>query len=148
VRYPRGKGPGVTVQDSLGTLPIGKGQIQRLGHKTALLAWGSLVAPALKVAEELDATVANMRFVKPLDEDLILELADSYDYLVTLEENALSGGAGSNVVLFLQRQKISKPVLSIGLPDCFVEQGTREELLAICGLDVAGILAKVREFCA
>jgi 1-deoxy-D-xylulose-5-phosphate synthase len=147
VRYPRGKGPGVPVQDNLDTLPIGKGHIQRQGKNIALLAWGSLVAPAIKAAEQLDATVANMRFVKPLDEALILELAQSHDYLVTLEENALSGGAGSNVVLFLHRQKISKPVLSIGLPDSFIEQGTREELLALCGLDVAGILASVRAFC-
>ncbi|MDD2725182.1 MAG: 1-deoxy-D-xylulose-5-phosphate synthase [Methylovulum sp.] len=148
VRYPRGKGPGVPVQDNLETLPIGKGEIKRLGHKIALLAWGSLVAPALQAAEALDATVANMRFVKPLDEALILELAHSHDILVTLEENALSGGAGSNTVLYLHSQKLSTPVLSIGLPDSFIEQGTREELLAVCGLDVAGILAKVRAFCA
>jgi len=147
VRYPRGKGPGVPVQDNLETLPIGKGEITRLGKHIAFLAWGSLVAPAFKAAEQLDATVANMRFIKPLDEALILELAQSHDYLVTLEENALSGGAGSNVVLFLHRQKISTPVLSLGLPDSFIEQGTREELLAVCGLDVAGILASVRAFC-
>jgi len=147
VRYPRGKGPGVPVQDNLDTLPIGKGEIRRQGHKIAFLAWGSLVAPALKAAEALDATVANMRFVKPLDEALILELANSHDTLVTLEENVLSGGAGSNVALFLHGQKLGKPVLAIGLPDCFVEQGTREELLAVCGLDVRGILDRVRAFC-
>lgn len=146
VRYPRGKGPGTPVQASLDPLPIGKGETLRQGHHIALLAWGSLVAPALQAGEALNATVANMRFVKPLDEELILELAASHDLLVTLEENALSGGAGSNVLLLLQGQKITKPVLAIGLPDSFVEQGSREQLLAVCGLDAQGILGKIREF--
>jgi 1-deoxy-D-xylulose-5-phosphate synthase len=146
VRYPRGKGPGTPVQASLDPLPIGKGETIRQGHHIALLAWGSLVAPALQAGEALNATVANMRFVKPLDEALILELAASHDLLVTLEENALSGGAGSNVLLLLQAHKLAKPVLTIGLPDSFVEQGSREQLLAVCGLDAQGILVKIREF--
>ena len=146
VRYPRGKGPGTAVQPGLDTLAIGKGEIRRHGQRIALLAWGSLVTPALAAAEALGATVANMRFVKPLDEALILELAASHDLLVTLEENVLSGGAGSAVNLLLQACKQLKPVLNLGLPDSFVEQGTREELLAICGLDVAGILASIRAF--
>ncbi|POZ52233.1 1-deoxy-D-xylulose-5-phosphate synthase [Methylovulum psychrotolerans] len=147
VRYPRGKGPGTAVQPGLDTLAIGKGEIRRHGQRIALLAWGSLVTPALAAAEALGATVANMRFVKPLDEALILELAASHDLLVTLEENVLSGGAGSAVNLLLQARKQLKPVLNLGLPDSFVEQGTREELLEICGLDVAGILASIRAFC-
>ncbi|ASF45405.1 1-deoxy-D-xylulose-5-phosphate synthase [Methylovulum psychrotolerans] len=146
VRYPRGKGPGTAVQPGLDTLAIGKGEIRRHGQRIALLAWGSLVTPALAAAEALGATVANMRFVKPLDEALILELAASHDLLVTLEENVLSGGAGSAVNLLLQARKQLKPVLNLGLPDSFVEQGTREELLALCGLDVAGILASIRAF--
>ncbi|ASF45358.1 1-deoxy-D-xylulose-5-phosphate synthase [Methylovulum psychrotolerans] len=146
VRYPRGKGPGTAVQPGLDTLAIGKGEIRRHGQRIALFAWGSLVTPALAAAEALGATVANMRFVKPLDEALILELAASHDLLVTLEENVLSGGAGSAVNLLLQARKQLKPVLNLGLPDSFVEQGTREELLALCGLDVAGILASIRAF--
>jgi 1-deoxy-D-xylulose-5-phosphate synthase len=143
VRYPRGKGPGVTVEPTLTALPIGKAQIKREGSRVAILAWGSMVTPALTAGQQLDATVVNMRFVKPLDEALILELAQSYELLVTVEENALAGGAGSLVNTLLQAHKILKPVLNIGLPDCFVEQGTREELLAICGLDAQGILDKI-----
>jgi 1-deoxy-D-xylulose-5-phosphate synthase len=146
VRYPRGKGPGVTVEPALTALPIGKAQIKREGCQVAILAWGSMVTPALTVGQQLDATVVNMRFVKPLDEALILELAQSYEVLVTVEENALAGGAGSLVNNLLQAHKILKPVLNIGLPDCFVEQGTREELLAICGLDNQGILDKITRY--
>jgi 1-deoxy-D-xylulose-5-phosphate synthase len=143
VRYPRGKGPGVAVDPALTALPIGKAQVKREGSRVAILAWGSMVTPALTAGQQLDATVVNMRFVKPLDEALILELAQSYELLVTVEENALAGGAGSLVNTLLQAHKILKPVLNIGLPDCFVEQGTREELLAICGLDAQGILDKI-----
>jgi len=148
VRYPRGKGPGVAVQNSLDGLPIGKGEVRHRGGRIAILAWGSLVAPALAAGKELNATVANMRFVKPLDGELILELAKTHDIFVTVEENVIAGGAGGAVNEFLQAQKILMPVLNIGLPDCFVEQGTREELLALCGLDVQGILASVESFCA
>ncbi|GAB6141941.1 1-deoxy-D-xylulose-5-phosphate synthase [Methylosoma difficile] len=147
VRYPRGKGPGVAVSTGLDTLEIGKGEIKRQGSRIALLAWGSMVAPAQQVGEQLDATVANMRFVKPLDEALILEIAGNHDVIITVEENAVIGGAGSLVNQLLQRHKILKPVLNIGLPDAFIEQGTREQLLSICGLDVQGILAQVVAFC-
>lgn len=147
VRYPRGKGPGVVIQPGLDSLPFGKGEVRLRGARVALLAWGSLVTPALEVGRELGGTVANMRFVKPLDEELVLELASGHDILVTLEENVIAGGAGSAVNLLLQSRKVLIPVLNIGLPDSFVEQGSREELLALCGLDVAGILLKVREFC-
>ncbi len=146
VRYPRGKGPGVKVSTGLDTLEIGKGEIKRQGSRIALLAWGSMVAPSQQVGEQLDATVANMRFVKPLDEALILEIANSHDVIVTVEENAVIGGAGSLVNQLLQRHKILKPVLNIGLPDAFIEQGTREQLLSICGLDVQGILAQIAAF--
>ncbi len=148
VRYPRGKGPGVAVQQTMTALPLGKAEVRHQGSRIALLAWGSMVTPALAAGKHLDATVVNMRFVKPIDEALILELAKSHDVFITVEENVIAGGAGSAVNNFLQAQRILMPVLNIGLPDSFVEQGTREELLAICGLDVQGIIAQVEKFCA
>ena len=148
VRYPRGKGPGVAVQKTLETLPLGKAEIRRQGSRIAILAWGSMVTPALAAGEQLNATVVNMRFIKPLDEHLLRELAHSHDLLVTVEENVIAGGAGSAVNNFLQAQRLLKPVLNIGLPDSFVEQGSREELLALCGLDAKGIIARVEAFCA
>jgi len=147
VRYPRGKGPGVSVEKAMTALPLGKAEIRHQGKGIAILAWGSMVTPALVVGKQLGATVVNMRFVKPLDEQLLLDLAKSHDVLVTIEENVLSGGAGSAVNNYLQAQRILMPVLNIGLPDSFVEQGTREELLAICGLDVKGIAEKIKGFC-
>ncbi len=146
VRYPRGKGPGATVVADLEALPIGKAELKRQGQRIALLAWGSLVTPAVQAGEQLDATVANMRFVKPLDEEMILELANSHDYLVTVEENVSAGGAGSAVNELLHRHRILKPILNIGLPDKFIEQGSRDQLLSLCGLDVQGIAAKVEQF--
>ena len=148
VRYPRGKGPGVPVSKNLETLDIGKGAIVHSGQRIAFLAWGSMVPPALQAGKQLAATVVNMRFIKPLDESLLLALAKTHDVFVTVEENALPGGAGSAVNTFLQAQKILMPVLNLGLPDYFVEQGTREQLLSECGLDVQGILARVEKFCA
>ena len=147
VRYPRGKGPGVAVQKPLETLPIGKAEIRHQGSRIAILAWGSMVTPALAAGKQLNATVVNMRFIKPLDEQLIRELAHSHDLLVTVEENVIAGGAGSAVNNFLQAQRLLKPVLNIGLPDSFVEQGGREELLALCSLDAAGIIARIEAFC-
>jgi len=148
VRYPRGKGPGVTVQASLDPLEIGKAEIRHQGSRIAILAWGSMVTPALTVGKQINATVVNMRFIKPIDEQLLLDLAKSYDVLVTVEENVIAGGAGSAVNNFLQAKRILMPVLNIGLPDSFVEQGTREELLTVCGLDAPSILAQVEAFCA
>jgi 1-deoxy-D-xylulose-5-phosphate synthase len=148
VRYPRGKGPGVAVEPALTTLEIGKAEIKHQGSRIAILAWGSMVTPALNVGKQLNATVVNMRFVKPFDADLVLELARSHDTFVTIEENAISGGAGSQISLFLQAQKILMPVLNIGLPDCFIEQGTREELLCVSGLDASSILSKIEDFMA
>ena len=148
VRYPRGKGPSTAVDKALEALPVGKGEIRHQGSRIAILAWGSMVTPALAVGKQLGATVVNMRFIKPLDEQLLLDLAKSIEIFVTIEENVISGGAGSAVNNFLQRQHILMPVLNIGLPDSFIEQGTREELLAICGLDIQGITAQIETFCA
>jgi 1-deoxy-D-xylulose-5-phosphate synthase len=146
VRYPRGKGPGKAVEKTLAVLPIGKAEPKRRGEKIALMAWGSMVYPALAVGEELNATVINMRFVKPIDEAMVNELARTHEVLVTVEENVLTGGAGSVVNAYLHKQKILKPVLNIGLPDAFVEQGSREELLSLCGLDKTGILQSIKDY--
>jgi 1-deoxy-D-xylulose-5-phosphate synthase len=146
VRYPRGKGPGVTVNtDELSELTIGKAEVRLEGSKLAILAFGSMVTPSLEVGKELGATVVNMRFIKPLDTNLILEIVKTHDQIVTVEENVIAGGAGSAVTEFLQSEGIFKPVLQIGLPDRFVEQGSREELLALFGLDSKGILDKIKK---
>ena len=148
VRYPRGKGPGVAVETAMTELPIGKAEVKHQGSRIAILAWGSMVTPALNAGRQLNATVVNMRFVKPIDQALIVELAKSHDVFVTVEENVLAGGAGEAVNGFLQQQRVLMPVLNIGLPDSFVEQGTREELLAFCGLDADSILAQIEAFYA
>jgi len=144
VRYPRGSGSGAATGAQLETLPIGVGELRREGRGIALLAFGSLLEPALKAAEALDASLANMRFVKPLDEDLIAELAASHALIVTLEENAVAGGAGSAVAEALARRGILVRCLHLGLPDVFLDQAAHEEQLAACGLDAAGIEAAVR----
>lgn len=148
VRYPRGKGIGSVIDNALTELAIGKAQIRHQGGRMAFLAWGSMVTPALQVGKQLGATVVNMRFVKPFDEVLILELVKTHDVFITIEENVLAGGAGEAINRFLQTQKILMPVLNLGLPDYFVEQGTREECLTECGLDAQGILKSVEAFCA
>ncbi|WP_426994365.1 1-deoxy-D-xylulose-5-phosphate synthase [Methylomonas sp. CM2] len=148
VRYPRGKGPGAAIDPRLTDLEIGQGEIRHQGDRIAILAWGAMVAPAVEAGKQLGATVANMRFVKPLDESLILELAKTHDVFVTVEENVIAGGAGSAVLEFLQAQRILMPVLTLGLPDRFVEQGSREQLLGLCGLDAKGLLASIEAFCA
>ncbi|HIL77732.1 MAG: 1-deoxy-D-xylulose-5-phosphate synthase [Methyloprofundus sp.] len=148
VRYPRGKGPGTVVKDDFSELEIGKAEIRHKGERMAILAWGSMVTPALEAGKQLGATVINMRFIKPIDEEIILAMAKSHDVLITIEENVLAGGAGSAVNEFLQAQKILMPVLNIALPDRFVEQGTREELLTECELDTKGILSSIEKFCA
>ena len=141
VRYPRGTGPGVAVQPVLDTLPIGKADVRRRGQRIALLAFGALVPAAEAVGGELDLTVVNMRFVKPLDRALILELARTHDGLVTLEDNVVMGGAGSAVAELLAAEDIQVPMLHLGLPDAFQHHGSREQLLAEAGLDVVGIRA-------
>ncbi|PKM10270.1 MAG: 1-deoxy-D-xylulose-5-phosphate synthase, partial [Gammaproteobacteria bacterium HGW-Gammaproteobacteria-3] len=146
VRYPRGKGPGAKVECQMTALPIGQAEIRHQGGRIALLAFGSMVTPALTVGRQLGATVVNMRFIKPLDEALLLELAKSHEVFVTIEENVIAGGAGSAVNEFLQAQKILMPVLNLGLPDAFIEQGTREQLLTLCGLDTTGIRSRIETF--
>ncbi len=144
VRYPRGTGPGVPIDPTLEPLPIGKGLLTRRGEKVAILCFGTLHQQASKAAEALNATVANMRFVKPLDTQLIAELSDSHELLVTVEENAVMGGAGSAVNEWLLAQGIKLPVLNLGLPDIYVEHAKPAEMLAECGLDAAGIEAAIR----
>ena len=148
VRYPRGVGPGVQVDNSMQALPLGKAELRTQGEGIAILAFGSMVSPAEAVAEQLGATVVNMRFIKPLDEAMILDLATSHHTLVTVEENAVIGGAGSAISQLLHNTGIETPVLNLGLPDYFVDHGARELLLHECGLDVAGITASIEEFCA
>jgi len=143
VRYPRGTGPGVAVQKSLQPITVGKGEVRRLGKQVAILAFGSMLAPALLAAEQIDATVANMRFVKPLDEELVLKLAGAHTLLVTVEENTIQGGAGSAVAECLALHGISVAVLHLGLPDEFLEQGDPAQMLADCGLDANGISSSI-----
>ncbi len=146
VRYPRGTGPGAIIDPGLETLPIGKGIIRREGHDIAVLAFGSLLTPALAAAERLDATVADMRFVKPLDLELVRRLAETHDRLATVEENVVMGGAGAAVAEALAGMGLSKPILHLGLPDRFVEHGDHALLMARCGLDAGGIESAIRRF--
>ena len=139
IRYPRGGGPGIAIDPALAALPIGKAELRRRGHGIALLAFGSTLAPSESVGAGLDASVVNMRFVKPLDEALVLELARTHDALVTLEDNAIAGGAGSAVGELLAAHGVEIPLLQLGLPDRFLEHATREQLLAEVGLDADGI---------
>ena len=146
VRYPRGKGPGTPVEETMSLLPIGKAEVRRKGKRIAILAFGSMVTPSLEAGETLDATVVNMRFIKPLDENCILEMAASHDLIVTVEENTVAGGAGSGVNEVLNAHGCKTPILTIGLPDRFIEQGSREEVLTDAGLDTAGILASIAAY--
>jgi 1-deoxy-D-xylulose-5-phosphate synthase len=144
VRYPRGAGAGTVPATTLETLPWGRGEVRRQGHRIAILAFGTMLYPALQAAEALDATVANMRFVKPLDEALVHSLARSHDAIVTLEEGCLMGGAGSAILESLAAAGIQVPVLQLGLPDVFVEHGDPALLLKHCGLDATGIEQSIR----
>ena len=146
VRYPRGAGAGVPVPTDLSPMPWGKGEVRRqaagtkpAGQRVAILAFGTLLHPALQAGEALDATVANMRFVKPLDVDLVRQLAAEHDLLVTVEEGCVMGGAGSAVAEALAAAGVVKPLLMLGLPDHFIEHGEPAKLLSLCGLDAAGI---------
>jgi 1-deoxy-D-xylulose-5-phosphate synthase len=140
VRYPRGAGPGVAIKKHMQSLPIGKAEVKRTGKRIAILAFGSVVAPSIEVAEIIDATVVNMRFVKPLDEDIIFELASNYKYLVTIEENVVQGGAGSAVNEYLVLNKIETKVLNCGLPDKLISHGSQDDMLKEAGLTKEGIL--------
>ncbi|HBI68894.1 MAG TPA: 1-deoxy-D-xylulose-5-phosphate synthase [Massilia sp.] len=144
VRYPRGTGIGAAIGEELTSIEIGKGEVQRQGKGVAILAFGSMVAPSMGAAGELDATVANMRFVKPLDVELVKQLAAEHDYLVTVEEGAVMGGAGAAVAEAMAAAGIVKPLLILGLPDKFIDQGDPAALLASVGLDAKGIAASIR----
>jgi 1-deoxy-D-xylulose-5-phosphate synthase len=149
VRYPRGSGPGVPIQKDMTALPIGKGQVRREGKSgLALLVFGVLLAPAQQIAERLDATLINMRFVKPLDEELVMMLAARHRAFVTIEENAILGGAGSAVAELLAAEGLQLPLLQIGIPDRFIEHGSRDTCLAAAGLDAAGLGASVEDWWA
>ncbi len=145
VRYPRGKGPGVMPRTEMSAIPLGKAETLRKGSEVALLAFGSMVEPCRELAEQIDATLVNMRFVKPLDGELIEELADTHELVVTIEENAVMGGAGSGVNEHLAAAGKSIPLLNLGLGDSYLEHASREECLAEAGLDAEGIARQVRE---
>ena len=145
VRYPRGSGAGVAPLAGLEGLPFGKGEVRRQGQRIAILAFGTLLYPALAAAETLDATVANMRWAKPLDTELLLSLAATHDAIVTVEEGAIMGGAGSAVCEALNAAGVTRPVLQLGLPDVFIEHGDPAKLLALQGLDAEGIARAVRQ---
>jgi 1-deoxy-D-xylulose-5-phosphate synthase len=145
VRYPRGNGIGITVDKTLTTIPIAKAKLCRKGQKIALLVFGTLLNTALEVAEILDASVVNMRFVKPLDIDMLMQMAQQHQLLVTIEENVIMGGAGSAVNEYLQAQANSIPVLNLGLPDRFIDHGQSATLLAECGLNAEGIIRSIKE---
>jgi len=150
VRYPRGSGVGTIPSKELRTLPFGKGEIRRkshapAGHHLAIFAFGTLLYSALEVAEGIDATVANMRFVKPLDLELLKSLAENHDYLVTIEDGAIAGGAGSACLEALSSMGINKPLLQLGLPDQFIEHGDYNLLMTQCGLDVEGITNSIKK---
>jgi 1-deoxy-D-xylulose-5-phosphate synthase len=148
VRYPRGTGPGTPIEQDMREMPIGKGEVRREGaangSRIAILAFGSMLHPALKAAETLNATVANMRFVKPLDEDLVIDLARRHDLVVTVEENVVAGGAGSAVLEALGRHDVHVPVLQLGLPDRFIDHGDPGIQLADCGLTAEGIAQSIQ----
>ncbi|MGE0582111.1 MAG: 1-deoxy-D-xylulose-5-phosphate synthase [Steroidobacteraceae bacterium] len=142
VRYPRGQGPGAKIAAEMAALPVGKAQVRREGRSGLLvLAWGAMVEGAMAIGDRLDATVVNMRYVKPLDEALVLQLAARHRAVLTLEENVVAGGAGSAVTELLAAEQLTLPLLSLGIPDRFIEHGSREDCLAMAGLDTAGLLA-------
>jgi 1-deoxy-D-xylulose-5-phosphate synthase len=144
VRYPRGSGPGADIDPKLDTLTVGKAETLRQGKNVAILAFGSMVEPARNAAEALDATLVNMRFVKPLDATLVQDMARTHDMIVTVEENALMGGAGSAVSECLHQAGLSTAVLQLGLPDTYIDHGKPKDLLASVGLDAQGILASIQ----
>jgi 1-deoxy-D-xylulose-5-phosphate synthase len=144
VRYPRGTGPGALLRPQLDTLPIGKAELRRQGHRLAILSFGTMLAPAAEIAAELNATLVNMRFVKPLDETMLLELAKTHEAFVTIEDNAVAGGAGSGVAECLAAHGVVMPILHLGLPDSYLEHGSRDEVLSMAGLDLPSIRNAIR----
>jgi len=146
VRYPRGHGPSVAVEKTMELIPLGKAELRRKGHSVALLAFGSTLQIALEAAQQLDATVVNMRFIKPLDDDMVLQMAAGHDLLVTIEDNAVMGGSGSAVNECLAVHAFSHPIINLGLADRFGNQGSREQVLSEYLLDVDGIIAAVTTY--
>ncbi|NKC14954.1 MAG: 1-deoxy-D-xylulose-5-phosphate synthase [Gammaproteobacteria bacterium] len=144
VRYPRGKGPGVQVEEHMAALPVGKAQVVREGYGVVILAFGPMLAPALEVGKTLDATVVNMRFVKPMDEELVAAMARSHELVITIDENTLAAGAGSAVNEVLAARGISVPVLNHGIPDRYIQHGSREDNLRDAGLTAEGLLKAVQ----
>jgi 1-deoxy-D-xylulose-5-phosphate synthase len=145
VRYPRGTGIGAVIDKTMTALPMGKGLVKREGSGVAILNFGTLLGSALEAGEQLDATVVDMRFVKPLDKEIILSLANSHALLVTLEENSIAGGAGSAVSEFLAEQAVVMPILQLGLPDQFIDHANHPQQLAMAGLDAQQILSRIQE---
>jgi 1-deoxy-D-xylulose-5-phosphate synthase len=145
VRYPRGTGAGAEPAQDLPTLPWARGELRREGTRVAVLSFGALLDRALALGDALDATVANMRFVKPLDEALLLQLAESHELLVTLEENVVAGGAGAAVGEFFAERGVRVALLHFGLPDAFIEQASQDEQLELAGLSVERMLQQVRQ---
>jgi 1-deoxy-D-xylulose-5-phosphate synthase len=149
IRYPRGTGPGVAIAAEMTALPVGLAQLRREGRSgLAILAFGALVDSAQKIAERMDATIVNMRFVKPLDEKMIVSIATRHRAIITIEENAVMGGAGAAVGELLTATGLQLPMLNIGIPDRFIEHGTRDTCLARAGLDLAGLTASVEQWWA
>jgi len=145
VRYPRGAGVGAVPDASLDALPFGKAEVRRHGEGLAILVFGTLLAPALQVAEKLNATVVNMRWAKPLDTEILAQIAQGHDRLVTLEDGCILGGAGSAVGEALQQMQILRPILHLGLPDVFIEHGDPAKLMAMQGLDAVGIEQSIQQ---
>ncbi len=145
IRYPRGKGPGAKVQETMQQLPLGKANILREGQKIAILAFGSMLSPAMAAGEKLNATVVNMRFIKPLDETMVIQMAEQHDIIVTIEENVVAGGVGSAINELLAPIGAPNLILNLGLPDKFVEHGDHGVLLSDCGLDEAGIISSIKQ---
>jgi 1-deoxy-D-xylulose-5-phosphate synthase len=145
VRYPRGSGPGVAIEDNMASIPVGKAELCRKGNHIAILAFGSMLSPSLEAGDALDASVINMRFVKPIDNDMIQQLAENHEFIVTVEENVVMGGAGSAVAEALANLGLHPQLLQLGLPDHFIEHGDPAELLSEAGLDAKGIHKSIRE---
>jgi 1-deoxy-D-xylulose-5-phosphate synthase len=149
VRYPRGTGPGVALVEEMTALPVGRAQMRREGRSgLAILVFGTLLDPAQKIAERLDATLVNMRFVKPMDEDLVISLAERHRAIITIEENATIGGAGSAVGELLASEGLLIPILQLGIPDRFIEHGSRDSCLVAAGLDAAGLTSSIERWWA
>jgi 1-deoxy-D-xylulose-5-phosphate synthase len=144
VRYPRGTGPGVPVQQTMKTITLGKGEVRRTGKNIAILAFGSMLQPSLEAGEILDATVVNMRFIKPMDDALIIKIAGNHELLVTVEENVVQGGAGSAVNEVLAENGMAIRIANFGLPDRLIEHGTQQDMLNDAGLTSTGITAYIR----